>query len=101
VHPSYSAWADWLDKFTRASEMIQALWIVAAAATIVAVTWVVMRGLIAVVRSWPVSYLRDSRTVQPRLEPLTAEASGRALLVTPRSASPARPGSGLRLPDPE
>src|SRR4051812_3484472 len=41
----YSAFADWLSKFHTSSEPIQALWIVALAATILGVTWIVMRGL--------------------------------------------------------
>lgn len=48
----YSAWADWLNKFHTASEGIQALWIVAGAVTVIGVMWVVMRGVVEVVRVW-------------------------------------------------
>jgi hypothetical protein len=41
----YSPFADWLSKFHTASEPIQALWIVALTATVLGVTWLVMRGL--------------------------------------------------------
>jgi hypothetical protein len=41
----YSFLADWLSKFHMASEPIQALWIVALSATVLGVTWIVMRGV--------------------------------------------------------
>jgi hypothetical protein len=41
----YSPFADWLSKFYLVSEPIQALWIVALSATVLGVTWIVMRGL--------------------------------------------------------
>jgi hypothetical protein len=46
----YSPFADWLSKFHTASEPIQALWIVALSATVLGVTWIVMRGLREMVR---------------------------------------------------
>jgi hypothetical protein len=55
----YSAWADWLNKFHTASEGIQALWIVAGAVTVLGVTWVVMRGVVEVVRVWRVRRVLD------------------------------------------
>ena len=48
---AYSPFADWLSKFYLASEPIQALWIVALSATILGVTWIVMRGLREIVRT--------------------------------------------------
>ncbi|MBM6595845.1 hypothetical protein [Microvirga pudoricolor] len=47
----YSAWADALSKFHTASEPIQALCIVALAATIIGVTWCMARVLRDVVRA--------------------------------------------------
>src|SRR4051812_26997877 len=54
--PPYSAIADALDKFHTSSEPIQALWIVALTATVLGVTWIVMRGVreIVAVLSWRV-----------------------------------------------
>src|SRR3954462_5083675 len=48
----YSPFADWLSKFYLASEPIQALWIVALSATVLGVTWIVMRGVGEIVGSW-------------------------------------------------
>ena len=45
----YSFLADWLSKFQIASEPIQALWILALAATALGVTWLVMRGAVGIV----------------------------------------------------
>ncbi|WP_201832177.1 hypothetical protein [Microvirga zambiensis] len=45
----YSAWADWLNKFHTSSEWIQALWLVTGAATVLGVTWLVMRGVCEIV----------------------------------------------------
>jgi hypothetical protein len=42
---AYSPFADWLSKFHTSSEPIQALWIVALSATVLGVTWIVMRGV--------------------------------------------------------
>ncbi|WP_445503147.1 hypothetical protein [Microvirga sp. G4-2] len=41
----YSFWADLLNKFHTAPELIQALWLMALSATALGVTWIVMRGL--------------------------------------------------------
>ncbi|KLK94819.1 hypothetical protein AA309_01020 [Microvirga vignae] len=37
--------ADWLSKFHTWPELIQALWLVAIPATVLGVTWIVVRGL--------------------------------------------------------
>ena len=52
----YSAWADWLDKFDKASEGIQALWILAGTVTVLGLTFIVMRGLVEVVGFWAISH---------------------------------------------
>jgi len=41
---SYSVWADLLNKFHTASELIQALWLLVVLLMVVGVTWIVMRG---------------------------------------------------------
>ncbi|PVE23225.1 hypothetical protein DC522_16965 [Microvirga sp. KLBC 81] len=41
----YSIVADWLSKFHTSPEFIQALWLIAMPATVLGVTWLVMRGL--------------------------------------------------------
>jgi len=41
----YSLWADWLSKFHTWPELIQALWLVAIPATVLGMTWLVLRGL--------------------------------------------------------
>ncbi len=41
----YSAWADWLDKFHTASELIQALWLLSMPLTLLGVTYLVVRLL--------------------------------------------------------
>ncbi|WP_201838590.1 hypothetical protein [Microvirga zambiensis] len=46
----YSAWADWLSKFHTWPESIQALWLLAVPATLLGMTWLVMRGLAEIVR---------------------------------------------------
>jgi hypothetical protein len=45
MEPHYSAFADLLNKFQAVAPAIQALWLVAAAGTVLGVTWLVMRGL--------------------------------------------------------
>ena len=46
----YSAWADWLSKFHTWPESIQALWLLAGPATLLGVTWLIMRGVAEIVR---------------------------------------------------
>jgi hypothetical protein len=41
----YSVIADWLSKFHTWSMVIQGLWVVAIAVTLLGMTWLVMRGL--------------------------------------------------------
>lgn len=41
----YSVVADWLSKFHTWPELIQALWLIAIPATVLGITWIVMRGL--------------------------------------------------------
>ena len=41
----YSGFADLLNKFHTATPMIQALWLLVVPATVLGVTWLVMRGL--------------------------------------------------------
>ncbi|MEE1610344.1 hypothetical protein [Microvirga sp. CF3016] len=41
----YSPFADWLSKFHTWSESIQALWLVAVPATVLGLTWLVLRGV--------------------------------------------------------
>jgi hypothetical protein len=43
MEPPYSVWADWLSKFHTAPEWIQALWLVSVPATMLGMTWLVMR----------------------------------------------------------
>jgi len=45
----YSAWADWLSKFHTWPESIQALWLLAVPATLLGMTWLVMRGVAEIV----------------------------------------------------
>ena len=40
----YSLWADWLSKFHTWPEFIQALWLIAGPATMLGLTWLVLRG---------------------------------------------------------
>ena len=44
MNPPYSFWADWLSKFHASSDLIKALWIVAATVTALGVTALVLRG---------------------------------------------------------
>jgi hypothetical protein len=46
----YSPWADWLSKFHTWPELIQALWLIAMPLTLLAVTWLVMRGMRDLIR---------------------------------------------------
>jgi hypothetical protein len=48
----YNVVADWLSKFHPWPETIQALWLVAVPATLLGVTWIVMRGLRDTVAAW-------------------------------------------------
>ncbi|WP_445501520.1 hypothetical protein [Microvirga sp. G4-2] len=41
----YSIVADWLSKFHTWPELIQALWLITMPATVLGMTWIVMRGL--------------------------------------------------------
>jgi hypothetical protein len=45
MNQPYSAWADWLDKFHTASELIQALWLLSMPLTVLGVTYLVARLL--------------------------------------------------------
>jgi hypothetical protein len=42
---TYSPFADWLSKFHTWPEPIQALWLIAVPATLIGITWLLMRGL--------------------------------------------------------
>ncbi|WP_244470447.1 hypothetical protein [Microvirga vignae] len=57
IDQPYSFWADLLNKFHTAPELIQALWLIVMPATLLGLTWLVMRGLTQLVpmlsrRSW-------------------------------------------------
>ncbi len=52
VDQPYSVVADWLSKFHTWPESIQALWLIAIPATVLGVTWIVMRGLREIVAAW-------------------------------------------------
>ena len=41
----YSVWADLLNKFHTASELVQVLWLVAVPVTMLGMTWLAMRGV--------------------------------------------------------
>jgi hypothetical protein len=41
----YSPWADWLSSFHAWPELIQALWLVVLPATLLGVTWLMLRAL--------------------------------------------------------
>ena len=97
----YSAWADWLDKFDKTSEGIQALWILAGTVTVLGLTFIVVRGLVEVVRFWAISQHCHSETAELGPETIHAAGSRRELSVELHSASPARLGSGLRFAAPE
>jgi hypothetical protein len=45
MEPPYSVWADWLSKFHTAPEWIQALWLVSVPATMLGMTWLVLRAV--------------------------------------------------------
>ena len=45
MEPPYSAFADLLNKFHTATPTIQALWLLVVPATVLGVTWLVMRTL--------------------------------------------------------
>ncbi len=45
MEPPYSVWADMLAKFHTAPEWIQALWLVSGPATMLGMTWLVMRAV--------------------------------------------------------
>ena len=50
MNPQYSFWADCLSKFQSASDPIRALGILALAATVLGVTWLVMRAAVEIAK---------------------------------------------------
>ena len=46
-------WADWLSKFHTWPEFIQALWLVAGPATLLGMTWLLLRGATELVSALP------------------------------------------------
>lgn len=68
----YSFLADWLSKFHMASKPLQALWIVALAATVLGAIGIVMRGVVEIARitrrtnrEWSEAYGQPSAQVTP------------------------------------
>jgi hypothetical protein len=83
-HP-YSFWADWLSKFYLASEPIQALWIVALAATVLGALGFVTHGVVEIFGT-----RRRSRA-----EPGEQIVWPRPVGIDPRPSSPRRPSPAL------